>query len=58
MAGPAGVGKSTLAAGLGATLRRRGAHVDTFGEEELFSRPEFTHVARSRDPLAMINETV
>lgn len=45
MAGTAGVGKSTLAERLGATLHDRGVPTDVFGEEELFTRPEFTRVA-------------
>ncbi len=45
MAGLAGVGKSTLTGHVGATLRRHHVPVDTFGEEELFTRPQFTRVA-------------
>jgi thymidylate kinase len=45
MAGLAGVGKSTLAEGIGSTLRQCGHQVDVFGEEELFTRPQFARVA-------------
>ncbi len=45
MAGLAGVGKSTLMERIGATLRRQHVPVDTFGEEELFTRSQFTRVA-------------
>lgn len=45
MAGLAGIGKSTLAEEVGATLRQRNAPVDVFGEEELFTRPQFDRVA-------------
>lgn len=45
MAGSAGIGKSTLARHIGATLRQRRTPVDIFGEEELFTRPEFSRVA-------------
>lgn len=45
LAGEAGVGKSTLATSLAEVLRRRGHSVDRFGEEELFTRPEFALVA-------------
>jgi len=50
MAGLAGVGKSTLAERLGVSLRRTQSpdsarSVDVFGEEELFTRPEFARVA-------------
>ncbi len=45
MDGLAGAGKSTLAAGLAATLRAEGHRVDLFGEEQLFTRPDFAVVA-------------
>jgi hypothetical protein len=45
MAGLAGIGKSTLAGEIAVTLRRRHFPVDVFGEEELFSRPQFARVA-------------
>lgn len=45
MAGSAGVGKSTLAESIGATFRQRDIPVDVFGEDELFTRPQFTRVA-------------
>lgn len=52
MAGPAGVGKSTLAQRLGAEFERAGTPVDVFGEEEIFTRREFKRVGdgfRSQD---------
>jgi hypothetical protein len=41
-----GIGKSTLAASLATVLEDSGTPVDLFPEEELFTRPEFTQVAR------------
>lgn len=45
MRGYPGSGKSTLAAGLEHAGQDRGLCVDRFGEEELFTRAEFTRVA-------------
>lgn len=45
MAGLAGIGKSSLAESIGVTLRQRNTPVDVFGEEELFTRPQFASVA-------------
>ncbi|WP_152363735.1 ATP-binding protein [Microlunatus speluncae] len=45
MAGPAGIGKSTLADGITGDLWRQGSPVEAFGEEELFTRAEFAVVA-------------
>lgn len=45
MAGSAGIGKSSLAERIGTTLWRRHILVDAFGEEEIFTRPQFVHVA-------------
>jgi hypothetical protein len=48
----AGIGKSTLAAGIARTVEAHAGTADLFGEEQLFTRPEWTHVAagfRSKD---------
>ncbi|MEQ7127569.1 hypothetical protein ABN034_23885 [Actinopolymorpha sp. B11F2] len=41
-----GIGKSTLAASIAAVLKDGGAAADLFPEEDLFTRPEFAHVAQ------------
>ncbi|HEX3811717.1 MAG TPA: hypothetical protein VHX59_02650 [Mycobacteriales bacterium] len=46
MDGPAGAGKSTLAAALAGAFRAAGHRADLFGEEELFTRAEFSDVAQ------------
>jgi hypothetical protein len=45
MAGSAGIGKSTLAERIGIRLRRQHIPTDVFGEEELFTRPQFVRLA-------------
>lgn len=45
MAGPAGVGKSSLTEWIANSLREQDVPVDAFGEEEFFTRLEFAQVA-------------
>ncbi|MFC7625675.1 hypothetical protein [Microlunatus sp. GCM10028923] len=45
MSGTPGAGKSTLGEALAAGYRAQGRPVDRYGEEELFTRPEFARVA-------------
>jgi hypothetical protein len=40
-----GIGKSTLSAGLARWLTETGRRIDHFREEDLFTRPQFAHVA-------------
>lgn len=40
-----GIGKSTLSEGLARRLREQGEAVDRFGEEQLFTRPDFAAAA-------------